>query len=184
MKTIKTEAIILSSKNMFEKDKIIELFSPELGRTRVLAKSANTSKFKYQGRLEATNHVHLVLYKGKSFDLITNCDILTYYPNLRNDFNKISLTFYFFDIIKKATAYQQHNKPLFNLLINILATLNKLPPPPQLHRKDLLEIKNCFHSDFMQIEGISSTSSPITDATFQNKFEEYARHTISPPRFI
>ncbi len=169
MNLIKTEAIILSAKYFLEKDKLLTIFSPILGKCKVLARGS-----KMAGRLEATNHVQLILYKGKSFLGINQCDLVAAFPNIRTDFNKISLIFYFFDIVQKATVFDQNNTPLFELLLSMLAQVDLA--------SDLNAVRALFQNRFLQIEGL--LKSPLSDTEFRIRFQEYSGKLLAEPAFI
>ncbi len=46
MKNIVTKAIVIKSINFFEKDRLLTVFSEDLGKCKILVKSANSPKFK------------------------------------------------------------------------------------------------------------------------------------------
>ena len=175
MNTFKTEGIILSSKMFFEKDKMITLFSPTLGKCRILAKSAHSPKSKFAGRLEVTTHVALVLYRGRTFTQVSQCDIKTGFINIRQSLEKISLSYYCLDIISKTTDFEQVNVALYELLLTTLE---------QIHNgTDVEAVKQWFQTHFLKVEGLLDHDYPhiISDQDFVRRFEEYTgMPTLNP----
>jgi DNA repair protein RecO (recombination protein O) len=177
MRQTKAKGIIINSQVIFEKDRRIEIFSPTLGKHNLLVKGGNSSKSKYGGRISVANYCDFVIYKGKSFDILMQCDILSPFFEIRKDFNKISLVFYFFDIIRKVTVYGQVNAILFELVLESLERLDK--------REDLNSVMCFFHQRFLGIEGIlREDDGVVTESVFQTKFEEYSGKKIMKPLFI
>jgi DNA repair protein RecO (recombination protein O) len=174
MSTLKIEGVILQAKPFFEKDKIIEVFSKEFGRCRLLAKGACVSKSKFGGSIEPPNRVQLIVYKGRSFFILNHSDFLTNYKNIRLDFNKINLVFYIIGIIKNSTIYHQKNKKLFELLIKTLDLLET--------ENDCNSVKEFFHINFLLIEGlIESKEKKVDIDTFRKIFEEYSGKKLYNP---
>lgn len=177
MKNEKVTGIILSQKALFEKDKRIEIFTKSEGKKTALAKYANTKSFRFSGKLEPTNHVELILYKGRSFDIITQCTCLEHFSQIRNDFNKIALACYFIDIIRKTTAFNQANPNLFYLLLEGLSTLHTTNTPIQ-------SIKTQFQNHFLKLEGLHKTNTSHTDSQFEEIIHHYSGHPLKAPSFI
>ena len=53
MKQFKFQGIVFYSRLFFEKDKLIDLFSPEFGKLKVLVKGAGSIKSRYGGVMSA-----------------------------------------------------------------------------------------------------------------------------------
>jgi DNA repair protein RecO (recombination protein O) len=165
-KTSKIDGIILQSKSFFENDKLVELFSPQVGKIKALAKYAQKKPHIFGGRLEPLNHVELITYQTNSFMLITQCNIVHTYPKIRDSFNRLNLAFYCCNIIRKATVFDQHNHELFDLLSQTLKNLN-------LHTDtECKAIKTHFEEVFLEIEGITNPNQ-LTPHSKKSQVEEY-----------
>lgn len=155
-KTSKIDGIILQSKAFFENDKLVEIFSPQVGRVKTLAKYAQKKPQIFGGRLEPLNHVELVAYKTNSFMLITQCSIIQTHTKIRDSYNRLNLAFYCCNIIRKATVFDQHNQELFALLSETLQNLNTRTD------SDCAAIKDHFEETFLEIEGLTNPEHPTT----------------------
>ncbi|MCP4049292.1 MAG: DNA repair protein RecO [bacterium] len=204
MRSIKTKAVILKTGNYSEKDKMVEIFSPVYGKCCLLAKGANSSRFRFGGAIEVPNYVQVIAYKGKSFFILNHSDLLKTYPVIRSDFNRISLVFYVFDVIKKATLYEQNNENLFKLIIKTLSFIEKgriktdrYPVNFQssdektatVNVKELIReqcdfIKSFFHTEFLLVEGLLKEKDKVSDYEFRCAFEEYCGKKLRDPVFI
>ena len=103
--------IILKTQNIFEHDKLIEVFTEKNGKTKYLAKYTNRPKSKKAGILEVTNVISFVAYSSKSFKLITECNTIKTFPKIRSSFNKLSSSLHIIDVIQKSTIFEQNNTP-------------------------------------------------------------------------
>ncbi len=68
--SLKTEGIVLRSMRYGEADRILHVFTPQLGRLSAIAKGVRKAKSRFGGRLEPFFRLNLVLYEGRS-DLLT-----------------------------------------------------------------------------------------------------------------
>ena len=171
MKTYKIEGIVLRTYDVFEKDKIVELMTPSKGKIKLLAKYANTSKFRFGGKLDPTTHINCSLYKGKTFDLLSSCDLIKNFPHIRSNWTSLKNSFYYLEICKKATSFEQENQPLFYLLEQTLHHLN--------NHEDTDQIKQQFHTEFLRLEGLlPSYKSEVDNTEFKRIFEEYVGASI------
>lgn len=71
MKSITTKCIILGHKNFGETDKLIFLYSDELGKIKVIAKGARRITSKFTGHLETLNFCIASLYFGPRNTILT-----------------------------------------------------------------------------------------------------------------
>lgn len=172
MKTFKTPAIILHTQNIFEKDRLIEAFTPEHGKIRFLAKYANTKKFKYGGKLSLTNIIDLTLFRGKTFYLLSDCSLQFHFPNMRTAFNKITLASYFIQIIRNASSEGQPNPLFYSLLASSLMAIER--------QEDTAKIKTEFEKEFLDIEGLLHEKETICPYTFKRKYEDYVGRELKP----
>lgn len=174
MKTYSITGIVLSKKDIFERDKLVELFTYEEGKKTFLAKNANTKAFRFSGTLEMSNIVNLELFKGKSFHIITAAQSIQCFNKLRTSFNHIAMASFFIELIKKATVQEQENSELYTLLVETLKRCNELLP--------ITDIKFFFYNKFLNIEGITNeTFQTIPDKTFQEYYETYTSSLIKFP---
>lgn len=98
MATFSLTAINVGTFNLGEADKIITLFSREKGIHRAVAKGARKPGAKIAGKAELLNVNRLLLAKGKNLDIITQCESIETYPNLRHDLRRLTYAFYYAEL--------------------------------------------------------------------------------------
>ena len=178
MAVIKTEGLILHSKPFFEKDCLLDVFTQDLGRVSVLVKGGLSRKSKPDQALQPLVHAQFVLFRGKSFFFLQSIDTLSFFPQIRESFNGISLASYIVDIVRKTTMLHQAHPLLLQLILDTLNQLSQAEP------QSIGEIQNQFHTQFLENEGLLDPGALVTDREFIRKFEEYSGSTLMRPVFL
>jgi len=122
-KVYKTEAIVLKRMNLGEADRILTLYSPNLGKFRAVAKGVRRPKSKMGGHLELLTHSALMLARGRNLDIITQSQTIDSFLPLRGDLWRTSMAFYAAELVDQFTAERVENRPLYSLLVNTLRWL-------------------------------------------------------------
>jgi DNA repair protein RecO (recombination protein O) len=73
------DGIVLRTHKLGEADRIITLLTRRTGRVRAVAKGVRRTKSRFGARLEPFTHVDLLLYTGRSLDVITQADTVRPY---------------------------------------------------------------------------------------------------------
>lgn len=126
--SVKTEAVILRSLRYGEADRILHLYSPELGRIGAIAKGVRRAKSRFGGRLEPITRSALLLHRGRG-DLytITGADTVDAYRRLREQHASLDMAARACDAVGRIFAEGDPHPPVFHLLCNELALLDADP---------------------------------------------------------
>ncbi len=174
MKQSQCEALILHTRTIFEKDKLIECMSPTKGKFTCLAKSAAQPKSKTKGTLSALCIVSLNLYKGRSFQLVSQCDLVQHFPDLQTSFNHLQYALFFINILRQSVTQHQENRPLYELVCNTLRQCNAHVP--------INIISQSFFNHYLTIEGIHPQHrDQITLDEFLRHVKDYTGKLIPAP---
>jgi DNA repair protein RecO (recombination protein O) len=73
------DGIVLRTQKLGEADRIVTLLARRSGRVRAVAKGVRRTKSRFGARLEPFTHVDLLLYTGRSLDVITQADTVRPY---------------------------------------------------------------------------------------------------------
>jgi DNA repair protein RecO (recombination protein O) len=73
------DGIVLRTQDLGEADRIITVLTRRTGRVRAVGKGVRRTKSRFGARLEPFTHVDLLLYEGRSLDVITQADSLRAY---------------------------------------------------------------------------------------------------------
>jgi DNA repair protein RecO (recombination protein O) len=73
------DGIVLRTHKLGEADRIVTVLTRKTGRIRAVAKGVRRTKSRFGARLEPFTHVDLLLYTGRSLDVITQAEALRPY---------------------------------------------------------------------------------------------------------
>ncbi len=73
------DGIVLRTQKLGEADRIVTVLARRTGRVRAVAKGVRRTKSRFGARLEPFTHVDLLMYTGRSLDVITQADTVRPY---------------------------------------------------------------------------------------------------------
>ena len=174
---VKFEGLILSTKPIFESDKLCEIFTYQYGKIKCLAKGAQKTKSSHTGKCDSLSLLNGFLIEGKSFTILTQTSILHDFSSIRKNFNTLQFSLFVLSCVSKISAFGQTNPALYNLVTHTLYELTLNPFTKATQTK--------FYKNLFIIEGIISENNPyINDQTFLRLFEEYTGKRIHLPIII
>src|SRR5260370_15707042 len=128
------DGIVLRTKKLGEADRIVTVLARKTGRIRAVAKGVRRTKSGLGARLERLTHVDLLLYTGRSLDVITQAETLRSYGEaLAGDYPRYTTgtamleTAERFTVVEKEPSLRQ-----FLLLVGGLRTLGDGGHDPRL----------------------------------------------------
>src|SRR5687768_9809563 len=84
-KTYRTEAIVLRRTDFGEADRLLTLFSRELGKIKAIAKGARKPQSRKTGHVELFMRTQFLIAQGRDLDIITQAEMVEGYQALRED---------------------------------------------------------------------------------------------------
>lgn len=121
----KIEGIILSKRNFRESDRIFLIYGKNEGKLEVLAKGTRKKTSKLAGVLEPYAFVELSLARGRGFDHVTAVKVIKKYSFFQQEIIIGSWLSLIVEIIDKHVKQRYKEKEIFDLLKNLLASLEK-----------------------------------------------------------
>ena len=118
-----TEAIIIKKTKLGEADRILTLYTPDLGKTQAVAKGVRRPRSKLAGHLELLTHSLVSLARGRNLDTITGSQTINSFLPLKSDLELTSYALYATELVNQFTADHIENRPLFRLLLEIMQQL-------------------------------------------------------------
>jgi len=135
-----SEGIILKRKNYGEADRILTVFSKHFGKNTFLAKGVRKLASKKRGHLEVFSHIKFAASRGHGMDIITEVETINTFSKIRTNLNKISLAYYFCEVITKITREDEIHNNVFNLLTVFLCRLENETKLKKLRHEFLYEL--------------------------------------------
>jgi len=118
-----SEGIVLARKNYGEADRILSVFCLNHGRISLIAKGIRRPKSRKRGHLEIFSHIKFHAVSGHGLDLMTEAEVIDNFAAVRKSLKKVSLAYYFCEVIGKITHEGETNENLFRLLIGNIERL-------------------------------------------------------------
>jgi DNA repair protein RecO (recombination protein O) len=138
----RTDAIILRRADFGEADRLLTVYSPERGKLRLLAKGVRKTTSRKAGHVELFMLTNMLIAQGRTWDIISQAEIVQAYRGLREDLDKTGHAYYIAELVDRFTEEHDPNQPLFELLALTLAHLEHLDDPFSVLRYFELHLLN------------------------------------------
>lgn len=129
--TIKTDALVIHGRRWSETSKIVELFTPNVGYLKVLAKGAFRPKSEFRGVLENLNRIEAVVSvrETRGLQIISQVYLIDAYSNIREDLNSTAIAFSILELIRAFVRYNENANRLYGFTVQSFHTLNQEAQP-------------------------------------------------------
>lgn len=122
-RTYQTTAIVIKKTKLAEADRILTLYTPNMGKIQAVAKGVRRPKSKMAGHLELLTHSRVTLARGRNLDIITGSQTIDSFLPLKTDLMLASYGLYVIELVNQFTADQAEDEALFRLLLETLGGL-------------------------------------------------------------
>ena len=124
-RTYRTEGIIMRRQDLGEADRILTTYTRDFGKLRLLGKGIRKPQSKTAGHVELFARVDLQLTRGRTFDIITQAQMLDAYLPLRQNLTLSTYASHFVELVDAFAEDEDENKELYDLLASGLAWLSE-----------------------------------------------------------
>ena len=125
MKQLQTRALVLRSRPFGEKDRLLTLFSLEIGKISAKAPGARLIKSKLSAGVEPLTSASFLLHKGRSIYTVTQLQIEQSYGGIRANISDYAVGLYMAELIEKAVEEGEALPFVYNLLSECWSLLNE-----------------------------------------------------------
>jgi DNA repair protein RecO (recombination protein O) len=123
-RSFRVEAVVLRHSDYGEADRLLTLYTRQLGKTRALVKGARKIASRKAGHIEPFTRVQLQLARGHDLPLVTQAEAMESYQPLREDLVLTGYASYVMELLDRLTYEDQaENSAVFRLLTETLARL-------------------------------------------------------------
>jgi len=124
-RSIRVDAVVLRHSDYGEADRMLTLYTRQLGKARAIAKGARKMASRKAGHIEPFTHVKLQLAKGRGDILIvTQAETVDAYLSLRDDLVLTSQASYMLELLDRFTYVDEtENSSIFRVLTESLSRL-------------------------------------------------------------
>lgn len=142
----KVEGIIIRSIDYGEGDKILTVWTREIGKIAVMAKGTRKAKSRHSAAVQLFTLGEFLLFGGSQMLSLSQVDIIESYASLRQDLYKTAYASYFAELIYRLTEERERNPYLFELLKQSLDFIDE--------DKDLDILARIFEMNMLAISGV------------------------------
>ena len=134
MSIYRDDGIVLRTQKLGEADRIVTVLARKSGRIRAVAKGVRRTKSRFGARLEPFTHVDLLLYTGRSLDVITQAETVRGYGDaLTGDYPRYTTGIAMLETAERFTAIEKEPAlRQFLLVVGGLRTLVEGGHDPRL----------------------------------------------------
>jgi DNA repair protein RecO (recombination protein O) len=138
---MKTEGLVLRTNDYGEGNKIVTIFSPDLGKVSIMARGAKKPKSRLSSISQPFTYGNYLFYKGSQTGMgsLSQGEIIESFRDFRQDLTKMAYAAYFAELVDKLVEDGDRNPFVFQLLLTTYHYLDDEKDPEILAR--LFEIK-------------------------------------------
>jgi len=137
----KTRGFILRREDLRETSLILTVYTRDFGKLTLITKGVRSPDQRFVSAYELFALCDIVFYekKRKGIFLLSQCELLQFFPKARESLERLSYATYFIDILNSVTHIGEGNPALYELLNNSLELMSSGASPKRVAR--IFEIK-------------------------------------------
>lgn len=118
------EGIILSSDYFKDRDRILTVYTRDMGKIRAISRGSRSIISKLAPHLKPLDYVNLMLFDGKALITITGASEIKSFSNLKNNLASSLVALYSAELVAVSTLEKLPDEKIFSLLVDLLEYLD------------------------------------------------------------
>ena len=123
MAVYKSRGVVLRSMRYGEADRILDLYTQDVGLVSAIAKGIRRTKSRFGARLEPLSCVEFMAYHGRTLDTITQVEVLRSFRGVREDLARFEAAGGMVRAVRALSGGDEADRRVFNLLYHGLDSL-------------------------------------------------------------
>lgn len=141
MRSERFRGIVLRRTNLAEADRLVILITPS-GKKKVVARGVRKMTSRKAGALELFNVVDVqVSTSARSWPIIQEVTVVTAFPSLREDFNRVSHAYWAGELVDRLVHEEAEENSLFEALYKYLVHLDSAHDSLDIHAFELVALR-------------------------------------------
>lgn len=178
MKYKKLTGIILKKQNYKEADQIVTVWTKELGKVRVLARSLRLSKSKLAYNFQDLSLVELEITGSKNLPTLINTKTVKSFKGIKEMLPKIAQALYACELMLKMTGDEHRNQLAFDLMIKFLSNLETSA------LNDSFSLLDKFSLDLAKTLGFGQPKKIQSHSDIRNFIESILERNLKSEAFL
>jgi len=148
MPSIITDGLVLRRADYGDYDRMITLFTPQMGRIDAIARGCRRPKSPLVNAVEPFTSGEYVLYRSRERYSVEQCQVKESFYDLRSDYDKLLHGIYWLKLLETGVVPDVPAPDLFMLSLRALAYLDYSDLPPEM-------LTMAFEMHFMSMTGFA-----------------------------
>jgi DNA repair protein RecO (recombination protein O) len=119
----RTPAVVLKRMDLGEADRIVTLYTRDVGKVRAVAKGVRRAVSRAAGHLEPFTLSDVMFAVGRELDVISQADTLEAFRAIREDLELATHAYYLAEVVDLLTEDRMENRAVFDVLVDGLHNL-------------------------------------------------------------
>ncbi len=119
------DALVIRSREFGESDRVLTLFSREMGKLQAVAKGVRKPKSRQRAGAQLFTYGDFLIHKGKTLDTVSQCSAKESFAHLWNDLDRSFAATGIVELLDISTIPAQPNRELFALTLTCLFLLEQ-----------------------------------------------------------
>ncbi|HLZ10805.1 MAG TPA: DNA repair protein RecO [Chloroflexota bacterium] len=120
---MRADAVVLRRHDFGEADRIITLFTENLGKMRAVAKGVRRPTSRLGGHLELFSRIQVMLARGRNLETITQVEMVDPFVGIRDDLWRTGLAYYVAELLDRLTEEHAENRELYRAVVAALGRI-------------------------------------------------------------
>lgn len=121
--------VVLRTHKLAESDRIITLITQDSGKVRAVAKGVRKTSSRFGSRLEPMSHVQVMLYSGRSLDVVNQVELIEVPTRTRSHLESITDGLAMCEVVENLSHDRAPSPHLYRMLVGALRELNRAYSP-------------------------------------------------------
>jgi recombinational DNA repair protein (RecF pathway) len=172
-KSVNNEAIVIKRINYKDQDKIITLYTKEIGKIAVMAKGIRKIDSKRKSYFEPGNFIKIALIKSHKFHIAAQTELLNSYPQIKKTYEKANALYYILEIFDGLVPEEDDNVTIFKFLEKSLSTLENI------NEDKVTDFLNAYSIKLLRMSGFLDNPYEIIHTKTNKEFYSYLDNLIN-----
>lgn len=175
----RAEGVIIHRKIYGEADRFLTIFTKHQGKIRVLAKGIRKITSKRAPHLDTLSIVSMIVYAGKSVDIVGECARFGKQFSFSDDLVKVSFSYYVCELVDALTALNIANENQYFMFVRTLQKIERATS-----RSELYQIVYEFALSLLIALGFLPGSSEVQKETINQFIESIIERRLKTVRLL
>lgn len=176
-RSYKTYGLVLKRSNFGESDKLLTVFTHNLGKISLIAKGIRKIHSRKASHLELFNIVTIYAAIGKKYDYITEAETFRSFKKLKKNLTRIIFAYQVLEIVNLLCPEKEQHPEAYRLVVNVMEKLDVSDEEPGL-------ILESFTAAILQNLGFLPKETNLSATEIKNFLRETVERNLKSEELL